>query len=241
MCGLCVVFVCVWEIGWQHVCHCSRTPLLWSGTADGCISNASVSMPILQLKQMLNADISCNCYLPNFGDRGSTPSSILAGKAQSVYFLLAARLKRWQCCAVGPTHLSRVRFLNMYRVACHNILFWCSFTGRFRRMILVVCSPPMCIQMKLSKVFILDPRYVFEKRRCKKKEKALTSHFCHSATQTVVLAAWFSNPFRGSCSFYPQKKEIIHWNKRHCKPHHHTMKLISYQLWVTCVSLPCSF
>lgn len=63
---VCAAFVCIWEIGWQHVCHRSRTPLLWSGTADGCPSNAPVSMPIQQLKQMLNADKSSKCYLPNF-------------------------------------------------------------------------------------------------------------------------------------------------------------------------------
>lgn len=80
---VCLVFICVWEIGWQHVCHCSRTPPLWSGTADGCLSNASVSMPIQQLKQMLNADISCNCYLPNFDDRAFSQETLIS-KIQSV-------------------------------------------------------------------------------------------------------------------------------------------------------------
>lgn len=61
VCVFVLAFVCVRKIGWQHVCHCSRTLLLLSGTADGCLSNASVRMPIHQLKQMLNADISCIC------------------------------------------------------------------------------------------------------------------------------------------------------------------------------------
>lgn len=61
VCVFVLVFVCVWKIGWQHICHCSRTLLLLSGTADGCLSNASVRMPIHQLKQMLNADMSCIC------------------------------------------------------------------------------------------------------------------------------------------------------------------------------------
>lgn len=61
ICESVLAFVCVRKIGWQHVCHCSRTLLLLSGTADGCLSNASVRMPIHQLKQMLNADISCIC------------------------------------------------------------------------------------------------------------------------------------------------------------------------------------
>lgn len=62
VCVLCfffVLFFCVWKIGWQHVCHYSPTLLLLSGAADGCLANAPVRMTIHQLKQMLNADISC--------------------------------------------------------------------------------------------------------------------------------------------------------------------------------------
>lgn len=68
VCVLCL-FACG-EIARQHVCHRSRTRLLWSGTADGCLSNASVATPIHRLQQMLNADVRCNCSLPNSGDGG---------------------------------------------------------------------------------------------------------------------------------------------------------------------------
>lgn len=75
VCVLVLGFVCLWKIGWRHICRCGRTLLLLSGTADGCLSNAPVRMPV----HTTQTDAKCS-YLPNFGDQGSTFWSFLIGK-----------------------------------------------------------------------------------------------------------------------------------------------------------------
>ena len=139
-----VSYVCGSEIGWQHVCHCSRTPLLLSGTADGCLSNASVSVPIHQLKQMLNADIRFNWYLPNFSDWESTSSSSSGVHHSSAkgavcspcWAALAAWLLKRTCQAVS--HVFQSGLPEDDSLSTHYFRYW-------------LTSLPPPLQFKISK------------------------------------------------------------------------------------------
>lgn len=105
VCASHVCFARETETGWQRACHCSRTLLLLSGAADGCLSERSVTTPIQRLTQMLNADLSPLRLI--FIDQSSTFGSILPRKKTST--------KAYLCGAFGVFCFEMERSSNWQR------------------------------------------------------------------------------------------------------------------------------